>query len=420
MEPSHIVVGLGFGDEGKGSIVDALVRRTGASTVVRFNGGAQAAHNVVTDDGRHHTFSQWGSGTLAGARTILTKDVVISPLAMVEEAKVLMNVGVTDPFSLLTVDERALVCTPYHAMMNQVRETVRGSDNHGTCGVGVGEAVADSLVGDDCIRVTDLLRPDDLASKVKALRASKVAEALKLMKGETSFDAWSFLNDVNIERGMIERLLDAETWINIAAWDEVAEQLRRGNLVFEGAQGVLLDEWHGFHPHTTWSTTTGDNARSMFASAGVPGELKTVGVIRAYATRHGAGPFPTELDVPARDGEHNDSKGRQGRFRVGRFDAMLTRYALEADGLVDALAVTCVDHLGDRTCVAYDSEYGRITKLRVDRSRDLAAHERLGSFLRTVTPVFERRWTPQTMSSELDVPLMVESHGPRTNQKQWI
>jgi adenylosuccinate synthase len=139
------VAGLGFGDEGKGSIVDALTRKHQADLVVRFSGGAQAAHHVVTDDGREHCFAQFGSGTLAGASTHLSRFMLIDPLALVKEAEHLKQIGVVDPFERLTIDPRAPIITPYHRAMNRLRELSRGRQRHGSCGVGIGELASDMM-----------------------------------------------------------------------------------------------------------------------------------------------------------------------------------------------------------------------------------------------------------------------------------
>ena len=115
MNKTFIVVGLGFGDEGKGSVVDSLVRKYNARLVVRFNGGSQCAHNVVTPDGRHHAFRQFGSGTFVpGVATLLSKYMLVDPMAAVVEASLLADIGVPDAFNRLYVDERAFVVTPYH------------------------------------------------------------------------------------------------------------------------------------------------------------------------------------------------------------------------------------------------------------------------------------------------------------------
>jgi adenylosuccinate synthase len=122
MQHTFLTVDLGFGDAGKGSMVDFLVRAEDAHTVVRYNGGAQAAHRVVTADGRAHVFSQFGSGTLAGARTQLSRFMLLDPLAMEAEAQHLQGLGMADPLAGATIDRRALVITPFHRAINRLRE----------------------------------------------------------------------------------------------------------------------------------------------------------------------------------------------------------------------------------------------------------------------------------------------------------
>src|SRR5687768_12378377 len=119
MNENHvIVIGLGFGDEGKGAVVDALCGDGSVSTVVRFNGGAQAAHNVIAG-GRHHTFSQFGSGTLAGVPTWLSRHVLVEPIALATESRELEAIGVPDPLSLMSIDAQALLTTPFHVAANR-------------------------------------------------------------------------------------------------------------------------------------------------------------------------------------------------------------------------------------------------------------------------------------------------------------
>jgi adenylosuccinate synthase len=126
---NHIaVVDLGFGDAGKGTVVDWLCATRPVPAVIRFNGGAQAGHNVVTEDGRAHTFAQFGSGSLRGVPTFLSRFMVVDPLALTAEADHLSTLGVPSPYSLLTVDRSALVATPYHRLANQARELARGAD----------------------------------------------------------------------------------------------------------------------------------------------------------------------------------------------------------------------------------------------------------------------------------------------------
>lgn len=170
---NHVaVVDLGYGDAGKGTVVDWLCATRPVHTVVRFNGGAQAAHNVVLRDGRHHTFAQFGAGTFhPGVGTHLSRHVVVDPLALAAEADHLATVGVRDALDRLTVDGDALLATPYHRAANRAREIARGADRHGSCGLGVGEAVAYGLAHpDDAPRVADCHHPALLRRRLAALR----------------------------------------------------------------------------------------------------------------------------------------------------------------------------------------------------------------------------------------------------------
>lgn len=362
-----IVVDLGFGDAGKGTIVDHLCQ-TAATTgqpvaaVVRFNGGAQAAHNVVTDDGRHHTFAQFGAGTLAGVPTHLSRHVLVDPLALAAEAAHLTTLGVADPFGGLTVHQDALLTTPYHAAANQIRELARGDGRHGSCGMGVGETAAYALAHPDrAPRAGDCAHPARLRGLLTELRDTLEAELGPLTLGSAAVPGSAAARrpvppvdacaEVFAQFAAAVRLVDDRYLTDLA---------RRGPLVFEGAQGVLLDEWHGFHPYTTWSTTTFANAEKLLCDAGVPaGDTRRLGVLRTYTTRHGAGPLVTEdaTLAAALPDRHNGTGGWQGVFRVGHFDAVAHRYAVEVAGGVDAVALTHLD-VADRqplsVCQAYE------------------------------------------------------------------
>lgn len=414
---AYVVVDLGFGDAGKGSVTDYLARARDAVGVVRFNGGAQAGHNVVTDDGRHHTFAQIGAGAFApGVRTHLAAPFILHPTALVVEAEHLARKGVDDPLSRVTVSPEALVITPYHQSLNQLRERARGAGRHGTCGVGVGETVAFALKHPDlCLRARDLAAPARLVERLHALRARlrDVAESIAA-QGDAIFD---------------DDALPAR-WA--AAASRVAPCLRRDDealgpwlrgprpVIFEGAQGVLLDEWRGFHPHTTWSTCTFDNALALLAANAHRGPVTRVAVLRTYATRHGEGPFPSEDPAfAARLHEpHNDARGWQGRFRAGPLDLVLARYALACCGGADALALTHVDAVEGPwpLCIAYE---GR-ESLALGPPRDLAWQRALGESLRVARPVIERLGgdVPRAIADALGLPLRITSHGPRTSQKR--
>src|SRR5579884_571462 len=168
-----VTVGLGFGDEGKGAAVDFLTRRFEADLVVRYCGGSQAGHNVELPDGRRHTFSQFGAGTLAPQRprTYLGPNVIIDPAALRREAGHLAELGVAEPARLLVVHPHCLVTTFWHRALNRARELSRGADGHGTCGQGIGETRSYWLrYGGDAVRAADLRDPEALRDKLELLR----------------------------------------------------------------------------------------------------------------------------------------------------------------------------------------------------------------------------------------------------------
>ncbi|MFJ9412122.1 adenylosuccinate synthetase [Streptomyces sp. NPDC101393] len=415
-----IVVDLGHGDAGKGTVVDRLCAPgTGAApvtAVIRFNGGAQAAHNVVTTDGRHHTFAQFGSGTFSGIPTHLSRLMLVDPLALASEARHLAALGVPAPLSLLTVDRRAALTTPYHAAANRAREQARGTDRHGSCGMGIGETAAYALA-----HPADAPTAGDCTSRT-ALRRTLTLLHDRLTAAHGPLDA-----------PPVDACLDAFTAFadHVTLVDEthLPRVLRRGPAVFEGAQGVLLDEWHGFHPHTTWSTTTFDGAETLLGEAGLPCAAQRLGVVRTYTTRHGPGPLVTEDPrLAAALPEAHNSHGRwQGAFRAGHFDAVAHRYALAACGGVDALAVTHLDaparYGALRIARAYRTPDGPLPHLPAARPGDLDRQQRLTQRLLAARPDDwqspgrdPHHWT-DAISAALSAPVALESYGPTAADK---
>jgi adenylosuccinate synthase len=398
---AFLLVDLGFGDAGKGLLTDFLVRRTGATVVVRYNGGAQAGHNVVTPDGRHHTFAQFGSGTfVAGVRTFLSRHVVIHPTALLAEAAALQAQGAGDALSRLRVSEGALLITPFHQAAGRLRELARGAGRHGSCGVGVGEAVGDALERpDEAVVAGDLRDPARLRPRLRRLRERK-REAMAILAGSLpASDAAArelgvFAGDDLLDRWLAEAARLAALGLvapdsTLAAWLAGAE-----TVVFEGAQGVLLDERAGFHPYTTWSRCTLENALEILAEAAPGAEVRRIGVLRAHAVRHGPGPLPTETEElrPAVR-EHNGFGEWQGAVRYGWFDAVLARYALAVAGPLEGLALTHLDapaRLGRwRVCAGYGEPGGaEIADLLVERAAGGPA-TRLTNLLFRARPVLE-------------------------------
>jgi adenylosuccinate synthase len=396
-----IVVDIGFGDAGKGSIVDYLARQASSVAVVRYNGGPQAAHNVVTPDGRHHTFAQLGSGMFVpGVTTHLSRFMLVNPMNLSFEIDCAARVGIDAAWQRVTIDRDALIVTPWHVAANRIRELARGDGRHGSCGQGVGEAQSDALEGDSnlVLRAGDLQNVVTLAGKIRRIVDHKrmqlegvgdpsderVARELEgLWDDETvSFYMWYY-------RNFAQRAL-------IVDGDHLGVLLRENErVIFEGAQGVLLDEWFGFHPYTTWSTTTSENALELLGEQGCEGDAWKLGVTRGYGVRHGPGPFPTEDTSLTRvlPEAHNGTNDWQRGFRVGRFDAVLGRYAVRACGGIDELAVTNLDRMfgnGWSICAGYEI-YGRAgicIDLGVNYSKHLGYQERLGRLLDSARPVY--------------------------------
>lgn len=342
-----VVVGLGFGDEGKGRIVDYLCASNDIKAVVRFSGGAQAAHNVVTSDGRHHTFAQFGSGTLRGVPTYLSRYMMVNPLNLMREYESLDQKVDFDPLDRLFIDAEATVTTVYHRHANRWREEARGNGRHGSCGQGIGETAMLRLEGLE-IKMRDLTREGVLYDKLNEIQRRYIREFGVEFKDETA-KVWDAMADLKAVGEQLQIVHDVK----------LDDLLASGDCVFEGSQGVLLDEWFGFHPYTTWSTTTPENALRLLGGY----DSTVIGVTRTYMTRHGAGPFPTELDGPLEDAlpeDHNGTGVYQGAWRRGLLDLPLLNYASRVCTQLDTVAVT---HM-DRPIMPVVTEYERIEQLQ--------------------------------------------------------
>lgn len=360
-----VVVDLGFGDAGKGTIVDYLARQNPDATVVRFNGGCQAAHNVVTADGLHHTFAQFGSGTLAGNRTHLSSYMLINPMNMLQEARHLaINARQWDVFDRLTIDPSALITTRLHMAWNRVEEICRGHLAHGSCGQGIGATVAYSLrhagqrpmTKSMTLRAGHLREPDitlTLLQEIQTHYTARLDQTLLAAKDEAGYEILEYERDIirNLDLSLV-----AEEY---GFWSQVIEYRSdddlTGDLIFEGAQGIGLDEKYGTAPHNTWSDCTPGNAMRILNGLSRP-RAKIIGVTRTYTTRHGAGPMPTETRSLDRPETHNGTGTYQGGWRVGHLDCGLLNHSLgvcrKIGFPVDEIALTHMDVLDDHNPVA--------------------------------------------------------------------
>ncbi len=457
---AYIVVDLGYGDSGKGSVVDFLARTRRVLTVIRFNGGGQAGHNVVTADGRHHTFSHFGSASFVpGAATWLSRFMVVSPLAMLAEAERLRALGVGGILERTTIDGRALVVTPYERAVNRLRELARGDGRHGSCGMGIGETVSDAIARpDDAVRVSDLAEPAVLRRKLRRMRDRKFREAAELF--DRCGDAAAAAEEMAVfgTAGAVNRFSALAAPLIRGVRLDDGSGLRRalagGSAVFEGAQGVLLDEIRGFHPYTTWSNCTGGNALTLLEEAAYEGRVVKLGLLRGYATRHGPGPFVTEDEglTRALPDDHNKLDAWQRNFRVGWLDLPALRYAVAVCGGVDALAVSCLDRLrGQRFWAVCDGSElpsgldaaadgrlepdpgrkGRYSGIRPSAGKDLAHQQAVTDLLLRSAPLFEassgdrrfdRRWRRhlERIAAALGAPAGIASFGPTADDKTFL
>jgi adenylosuccinate synthase len=335
------VIGANYGDEGKGLITDYLCHSRGAGIVVRFNGGAQAGHTVVVPHGRRHVFSHFGSGTLAGVGTYLSRFFICNPILFCQELQRLgdVNAGVY-------VDPNALVTTPYDMLLNQAVERRRGPGRHGSCGVGINETLrrSESMP----LRVRDLGDSFELRRfLVRQLRDYTPARAAVLgidasLFSELTSDLFiePFIQDVTKFR--------SEVCVMTQQW------LRNKSLVFEGAQGLLLDQNNvADSPHLTPSNTGIRNVAEMCGELGID-HVEAYYVSRTYLTRHGAGPLPGELAGPPPGvvDATNVPHPFQGTLRYAPLNtvALIDRVHADADSVSGLnvgmkLAFTCTDQV---------------------------------------------------------------------------
>jgi adenylosuccinate synthase len=344
MWTARIIADLGFGDSGKGLITDFLCREHGVNLVVKYTGGPQATHTVMLADGRHHRFSQFGSGTfLPNCRTHLTRHVLVEPFAMMNEADALTTVGVTDAMDRVSVDERCVLITPWHWLANKIRELMRGGGRHGSCGMGIGETKRMIADGGPWMTVRDLGRPAH--GLLKHIRTAALSSVEIPRSNVTAMGLYECMLDENVS-DLMDFYNDWARRIQIGG--SIVEEC-----VFEGAQGVLLDEKHGFAPYNTWSNTTFENALEVCLEWSL--DPIKIGVLRTYMTRHGAGPFVTEDNLKYNFPDHNSEHPWQGKFRQGAFDMVMAGYAVMSAGYVDEIALTHMDRAEDwEYCSGYD------------------------------------------------------------------
>jgi len=343
-----VVIGSQWGDEGKGKIVDWLSER--ADVVVRFQGGHNAGHTLVID-GEVYKLSLLPSGIVRGGKlSVIGNGVVVDPWALIKEIDAISEQGVSVNPETLQIAANATLIMPYHRELDALREDASKGVKIGTTRRGIGPAYEDK-VGRRAVRIADLVSRDNLAARLEVALVHH--NALRRGLGVEEFKADSIIDELMTIADRITPFI-CNSWQALDAAEKAGK-----HILFEGAQGTLLDVDHGTYPFVTSSNTVAGQAAG---GAGVgPRALDYVlGITKAYTTRVGAGPFPTELNDDI--GQYIGEKGHEfgtvtGRSRrCGWFDAVLVRQSLTLGG-VDGIALTKLDVLDGldelKVCVGY-------------------------------------------------------------------
>jgi adenylosuccinate synthase len=366
------VIGAQWGDEGKGKIVDWLSSR--ADVVARFQGGHNAGHTLVVGD-QVYKLSLLPSGIVRGTLSVIGNGVVLDPWALKAEVEKLSGQGVSITPETLQIAETCPLILPFHRDLDALREDASGAGKIGTTRRGIGPAYEDK-VGRRAIRVADLAHLDDLGPQLDRLCAHH--DALRAGFGEPPVDREALVQE-------LRQIADFVLQFARPVWLTLNEAKARGRrILFEGAQGVLLDVDHGTYPFVTSSNTVAGTAAGG-TGLGPSAAGFVLGIVKAYTTRVGSGPFPTELEdeVAQRLGERGREFGTvTGRKRrCGWFDAVLVRQSCAVSG-VTGIALTKLDVLDGleelRICTGY--------RLRGERLDHFPAH---AAEQAAVEPIYE-------------------------------
>lgn len=355
-----IVLGLGYGDEGKGSFVNYRCSQSKNPIVIRFSGGHQVGHTVVVDDKRH-VFSNFGSGTLLGVPTYWSEYCTLSPTGILKEGNVLREMDVEPK---LYINANAMVTTPFDILQNH---RVEDKNNHGSVGVGFGTTIQRN---EDHFHLyaRDLLYPKIRDEKLRLiinnyykLNFNPKAEEKKIFPPYTTttklYNDFLFACDDLVKRyeivNDINKLIDYE-------------------LIFEGTQGIMLDTNYGFFPHVTRSNTVSKNAIELINKYNLyANNVTTYYVTRAYQTRHGNGYMTNEglntSYIKENPNETNVNIGFQGKFRKTVLDLDLLKYAVECDRFHNPdsfskkkIVITCLDQVPENIPVTINGDSGTV------------------------------------------------------------
>lgn len=371
----NIVLGLGYGDEGKGNVINAI--STPETLVIRFNGGQQVGHTVI-ENGKKHVFSSFGSGSIKGAKTYISRFCTIDPIAMDIEKKVLGF------YPKLYLDADAMITTLYDVWKSKSDEHI---NRYGSTGMGVGTTI-DRNKNHYSLRVRDLFYPDVLRFKLDMIKRFYGGHII--LPGNEKLAEITKADEYFIKKaiGMVNQYTVVESIKDIPDFHK--------HIVFEGAQGIMLDMDHGFFPHVTYSNTTSKNVMSLLKEWKLDShssleDINTYYVTRVYQTRHGNGPMTYE-GLPHgylyNPDETNKDDGIQGKFRYGMLDIDMLKYALKIDSKFNSwnnnkkLVMTCMDQ------ASINGQFNAVLNGKING------------------------WSPEGIAKELEIPEVITSNSP--------
>jgi len=313
---NHIVVGANLGDEGKGLVTDYLANKFSDSIVIRFNGGGQAAHTVELEDGRRHVFRHMGSGTLRGVPTLLSEHFIVNPGSFNRE-----YIAVPQDHIKVFAHRQAMLTTPYDWLLNQRVEEKRGEEQHGTCGMGINETVTRVGAGYGTF-LSDIFDSKLLKEQLSIIRDTYVPKRAKELDINPKYIMEYNISDYLEDCDLMSHLVIPVSSYNILNLFK--------NKIFEGAQGLMLDEYHRNFPHVTRSRTGVNNATQILKTLGQK-RAEVHYVTRTYLTRHGNGPLPFEGEVEAKEDNTNKHNADQGTLRFAPLNLNLLKESITND-----------------------------------------------------------------------------------------
>lgn len=346
MKKAKAVIGSAYGDEGKGVFTDYLSSQASESLVIRFNGGAQAGHTVMTPNGKRHVFGHFGANSfLPNSKTFLSKHFVVNPLLFAKEKTTLNLLGMSpDVF----IHINAPVTTPFEMILNQWQEDSRGANRHGSCGVGFGETIQREESKITSFQIQDIIK-GKTKEKLLEIRQYFIERANQLGFKDNISQNEFFLDEVFLEK-FVDDCQEMMSYVQVC--DNSLPH--SGNIVFEGAQGLLLDQTFGFFPHVTRSNTGLKNIIQICNEYNIS-ELNVVYATRCYTTRHGSGPLKNELRKKTYEDivdATNIPNAYQGNLRFAYLDLGVMEESINKDlssvnlkniKLTKSIGISCLD-----------------------------------------------------------------------------